>query len=175
VPSRIDIGANCVVQPTTPAPGAAIRSQGVLCGAVRFDISWVAFSPRSTAGPVMAARRRMVAGALTEGLQESWLPNADGTASAWRVMTSGDPAYAIAVSIWIDGKPVRPGLAMRLRMALNSLAGSDYAPMVVTVTPAVNWESQNPMELKAAEDELSRFLQMHPELDQTVGTLSALR
>jgi hypothetical protein len=164
------------VQPTTPlAPGDAIHSQRVLCGAVPVDISWVAFPPRSTAGPVMAARRHMVASALTEGLQENWLPNADGTPSDWRVMTSSDPAYAIAVSIWIDGKPVRPGLAMRLRMALNSLAGSAYAPMVLTVTPVVNWNTHNLQELKAAEDALIRFLQTHPELDQTVGSLSALR
>jgi hypothetical protein len=120
----------------------------------------------------MAARRRMVAGALTEGLQENWLAPTDGSSSAWRVMTSNDPAYTIAVSVWIDGKPVRPGLVMRLRMALNSLAGSAYAPMVVTVTPVVDWGTRNGVELKAGEDALSRFLLTHPELDQTVGMLS---
>ncbi len=170
-PSRIDVGTNCLVEPASSRPGSPIRSQRVLCGGEPVEISWAALGARSTAGPVMAVRRRMVAGALTEGLQESWLTNADGTPSAWRVMISSEPAYAIAVSIWIDGRPVRPGLAMRLRIALNSLTGSAHAPMVVAVTPVV---SRDPMELSAAEDRLIRFLQTHPELDATVGDLSAL-
>ena len=73
------------------------------------------------------------------------------------------------LAIWIDGKPVRPGLAMRLRMAISSLTGSAYAPMVVTVTPVVNWDTRDPPELSAAADALPRFLQTHPELDETVG------
>jgi hypothetical protein len=175
VPSRIEIGANCLVQVAAPAEGMATRSQRVLCGAVPMDVSWVAFSPRSTAAPMMAARRRMVANALTEGLQEDWLQTADGSASPWRIMTSHDPAYSVAVAVWVDGKPVRPGLTMRLRMALNSLTGSAYAPMVVTVTPAVNWNTRNGADLKAAEDALPQFLVTHPELGPTVGALSALR
>ena len=99
----------------------------------------------------------------------------DGTFSAWRVMKSNDPAYVIATSVWIDGKPVRPGLGMRVRMALNSLIGSDYAPMVVTVTPVVDWQARNGSELKAAEDALPHFLLNHPGLDETVGALSILR
>jgi exosortase A len=172
-PARIEVGSSCLVQPLAPLAGA--RRERVLCGTVPVDISWVVFSPRSTAGPVMAARRRMVAGALTEGLQEAWLASGQGGPSAWRIMKSSDPAYAIAAAIWIDGRPVRPGLMMRLRMALNSLAGSAYAPMVVTVTPVVDWETRNGLELKAAEDALSRFLLTRPELDQTVGALSAVR
>jgi exosortase A len=174
-PIRIELGSGCAVQPAAAAEGVAIRSQRVLCGDVPFDMSWEAFSPYSTAARVMSARRRMVAGSLTEGLQENWLDPGDGTSSAWRVMKSNEPAYIIAVSVWIDGEPVRPGLAMRLRMALNSLIGSSYVPMVMTVTPVVDWERRNVPQLKAAEDALPRFLLAHPELNGTVGALSALR
>jgi hypothetical protein len=90
-------------------------------------------------------------------------------------MMSHEPAYAVAVAIWMDGKPVRPGLMMRLRMALHSVSGSDYMPMVVTVTPVVNWETRNAAELRAAHEVLPRFLMTHPELARTVETLSALR
>jgi exosortase A len=174
-PSRIDVGPDCTVQPATPVEGVAIRSQRVLCGGVPLDMSWEAFSPRSTAAPVMSARRRMVAAARTEGIQENWLDAGDGTFSAWRVMKSNEPAYVIAVSVWIDGKPVRPGLAMRVRMALNSLIGSPYAPMVVTVTPVVDWEARNRSELQATGDALPYFLLTHPSLDGTVAALSLLR
>jgi hypothetical protein len=47
--------------------------------------------------------------------------------------------------------------------------------MVVTVTPVVDWETKNGLELKAAEDALPQFLLTNPELDQTVGALSAVR
>jgi hypothetical protein len=172
--ARIEVGSDCSVQPAASGD-AAIGSQRVVCGDVKIDMSWQAFSPHVTAGPLMAARRRMVAGAMTEGLQERWLNPADGSAGAWRLMSSNDPAYVTAVAVWVDGKAVRPGLAMRLRMALNSLTGSRYAPMVVTLTPVANWETHNMLELKAAEAALPRFLRAHPELDATVGTLSALR
>jgi exosortase A len=95
VPARIDIGSGCMVQPLPPSQGPAMGSERVLCGAVPVDISWAVFSPRTTAGPVMAARRRMVAGALTEGLQEDWLESGSATSSAWRIMKSSDPNYAI--------------------------------------------------------------------------------
>jgi hypothetical protein len=175
VPSRIEIAGNCLVQALTPADGGATQTERVLCGAVAVDVSWVAFSPRSTAAPVMAARRRLVANALNEGLQEDWLETSDGSASPWRVMTSHEPAYSVAVAVWVDGKPVRPGLTMRLRMALNSLAGSAYAPMVVAVTPVVDWETRNGLELRAAQEALPQFLVSHPELAQTVGAVSAIR
>lgn len=174
-PSRIDVEPGCEVRPVASAEGAMVRSQRVLCGAVALDMSWEAFSPRSTAAPLMSARRNMVAGARTEGIQEHWLDQSDGTFNAWRVMKSNNPAYVIATSVWIDGRPARPGFGMRVRMALNSLIGSDYAPMVVTVTPVVDWQARNGSELKAAEDALPRFLLNHPGLDATVGALSILR
>jgi exosortase A len=173
-PAHIDVGPDCTVQPAAAPEGASLRTQRVQCGRVKLDMTWQVFSPHSTAAPIMAARRRMVIDALTEGLQESWLNAGNGTASPWRIMSSGDPYYLTAVAVWIDGKPVRPGLTMRLRMAFTSLAGSAYAPMVMTVTPVVDWEKRDALEIKAAEADLPRFLLTHP-LDQIVGALSALK
>jgi hypothetical protein len=47
--------------------------------------------------------------------------------------------------------------------------------MVVTVSPVVDWDTHNPMDLKAAEDAVPRFLTAHPDLNRTIGALSALR
>jgi hypothetical protein len=130
------------------------------------DLAWEAFSPRITAAPLMAERRRLVLRVATEGLSENWLDAGGDTPSAWRIMHSNDPAFMIAVSIWVDGRPVRPGLTMRMRMAMNSLIGSAYAPMVMTVTPAVDWDALNWMDRKAAEASLPAFLLSHPELNR---------
>ncbi len=175
-PPQIDVAADCLIKPNAPDGTAksAVRSQRVACGDTSMDLRWEAFSPRSTAGPVMAERRRLVAGALSEAFSEAWLNTEQSEPSGWRIMKSNDPFYIVGVSIWIDGKPVRPGLAMRLRMALNSLTGSRYKPMLMTITPVVDWSTHDPAVLKAAETSLSSFLLTHPGLDGLIGSLSAL-
>ncbi|HEY0184538.1 MAG TPA: hypothetical protein VGC09_17180, partial [Rhodopila sp.] len=149
------------------------RTQRVVCGDVAMDMSWEAFSPRITAAPIMAARRRLVLRVQTEGLQENWLATPEGAPSAWRIMTSNDPLFSVAVAVWVDGKPVRPGLAMRARMAMTSLFGSAFAPMVVTVAPALDWESIAGPERMDALARLPAFLLTHRDLDQTVARLTA--
>ena len=58
-------------------------------------------------------------------------------------MTTLDPAQTVAAALWLDGEPAPGGLALRLRLALNGVAGSG-APMVLAtiataaVGPAVS-------------------------------------
>ena len=137
------------------------------------DMTWEAFAPRITAAPLMAERRRLVKRADTEGLQQDWLQTGNDTQSTWLIMSSNDPAFIIAVAVWVDGKPVRPGLAMRARMAIDSLFGSAFAPMVVTVTPAVNWDTLKPVERAGVMATLPAFLIQQRYIDQTVAALSA--
>jgi hypothetical protein len=63
-------------------------------------------------------------------------------------------------------------MAMRARMAMNSLFGSHFAPMVMTVTPAVDWDGLKSTEIKPALDSVSEFLLQHRDLDRTVGMSS---
>ena len=174
-PPAIEIGSGCTVQVigTTGLLPPSSRTQRVTCDGLAMDMSWQVFSPRITAAPLMAERRRLVMRAETEGREEHWLSTSNGTASAWRIITSADPAFAVAVSIWVDGKPARPGLAMRLRMAIDSLFGSNYAPIVVTATPAVDWDALQATQRSEAAASLPKFLLSHPDLDRTIGALSA--
>ena len=173
--AAIDMGAGCVVQArrSTDSPPSRAHTQRVICAEQAMDMEWETFSPRITAGPLMAERRRLVLRALTEGLHENWLATGDGAPSAWRIMTSDDPAFVIGVSLWVDGRPVRPGLAMRARMAINSLFGSSFPPMVVTVTPAVEWDRLSGIARKEAEASLPAFLLRHGDLARSAGALSA--
>ncbi len=174
VPSVIDPGPGCAVQAgaSIGSVPSNLKTQRVVCGGVPMDMSWAAFSPRITAAPLMAERRRLVLRAQTEGLQEHWLVTRDGSRSAWRIMRSTDPEFMIAVAMWVDGKPARPGLAMRTRMAMNSLFGSAYAPIVVTVSPAVAWDALSAEQRTNVEASLPEFLLGHPNLDRTIGALS---
>jgi exosortase A len=174
--ASVEPGPDCVILPGTPdADATGVRRQRIVCHEVAMDLAWEAFTPRITAAPLMAERRRLVLRAATEGLSESWLDSTGGKPSAWRIMHSDDPAFMIAVAVWVDGKPTRPGLRMRMQMAMNSLFGSDYAPMVATVTPAVDWGALDANGRKAAEASLSVFLLSHPDLGQDVGRLAATR
>jgi exosortase A len=175
VPVAIDLGPGCQTESAGTDPAAPrVRTQRVACGRFRMDLNWEAFSPRTTAAPVMAERRRLCLRAETEGLQESWLNVPGGPPSAWRIMRSNDPAFITAVSIWMDGKPVRPGLAMRARMALNSLLGSSHTPVVMTVTPVADWASLG-AERNSVESTLPAFLNAHPDLTRKVSALSVVR
>jgi exosortase A len=174
-PASIDLGPNCVVSPVGPTQRAieGARRQTATCGDMTMLMTWEMFSPRTTAGPLMAERRRMVLRAETEDLQEGWLQPEDGERSAWRIMTSNDPAFVIGVSIWVDGTPVRPGLAMRGRMAMNSIFGSNFAPVVVAVTPMVEWQKLSGLERKQAAESVTAFLLEHRDIDRRVSALSA--
>nr|WP_294502621.1 exosortase A [uncultured Rhodopila sp.] len=167
----IDLGPGCSVSPL-PAPE---RGQRATCGEAVMDMRWQALSPRSTAGAVMAAWRRLCRPADGESRSEAWLDPGDGKPSAWRIIRADEPAYALGVSVWIDGRPKRPGLGMRLRMALDSLTGSAHAPLVMTVTPAVDWAALNVTRRRIAEDELGAFLVAHRGLDQSVEAVTAVR
>ena len=174
-PLAIDVGSGCIVHVlgTDGSLPPGTHRQRVICDGLAMDINWQVFSPRITAAPLMAERRRLALRAETEGLEQHWLATSDATPSAWRIMTSSEPAFAIAVSIWVDGKPVRPGFRMRLKMAIDSLLGSAAAPVVVTVTPAVDWNVLPPAQRGKATVGLAAFLLSHPALDRNVGRLSA--
>lgn len=172
VPEALDIGPGCIIRsgPTVEA----IRSELATCDGEEMVVSWTAFSPRITAGPIMAARRRMVARALSEGMQQEWFAPGEGSASRWMIYRSPDPVDVTAVSIWVGGKPVRPGLATRMRMAVDSLFGAAYAPTVVTISPAVNWEKASSADVVPMEQNVKRFLRGRTQMDTAVGRQSAL-
>jgi len=51
----------------------------------------------------------------------------------WRLVEMQDPDRMVATSVWIDGAPDPGGLASRLRMAWDSIAGAGAAPVLVAV------------------------------------------
>jgi exosortase A len=174
MPVAVDAGKGCIarVAGLINSVPPHVRTQLVVCDGVAMNLSAEAFSPRITAAPLMAERRRLVVRAATEGVRERWLETTEGAPSAWRIMTSNDPAFAIAVAIWVEGKPARPGLTMRARMAIDSLLGTLFAPTLVTVTPAVDWPSLNGHERREAEASLPAFLLSHRDLERQIGALS---
>jgi hypothetical protein len=167
-PSAVDAGQGCSAGPAqTPADQTApgrLATQRVTCGSLVFDVTTETFSPHSTAAPVLAERRRLSRPPNADESAESWLQGTPGARPTWRIITSAEPAYVVAVAAWTEGKPVRLGLAMRASMARSSLTGTRYTPVVMTVTPDLDWKTLRPQEIKQAESALRQFLLAHPGL-----------
>jgi hypothetical protein len=94
-----------------------------------------AFPPRSNPARVITAQRLVTGEASSnDDTVVSSLQIAGMEPATWRLVLTSEPARVTAAAIWIDGKPATGGLAGRLAMARDSLVGSAYAPILVSVS-----------------------------------------
>ena len=94
-----------------------------------------AFPPRSNPARVITAQRH--ATSEMEGGDETVVSNLQVPGiepDNWRLVLTTEPPRVTVAALWIDGKPATGGLAGRLAMARDSLVGSAYAPILVSVS-----------------------------------------
>jgi exosortase A len=173
----IDPGAACVVEPATTADpdrgSGRMVAQRLLCGASRFDLRLITFSPRSTAGPVLAERRRLTRPAGAEEVTEAPFSRLDDSPTAWRVMLASHPNGVAAAALWIGGDATGPGFATRLRLAQASLLGSRQSAFLAVIKPVYEGDDMSPQERRQLERDLVGFLTDHPDLERQLRDLSA--
>jgi exosortase A len=142
-----DMSADLPDLPPTPGctplgqlPGLGLDAPGRLV-AWRFDcgygpVTFVAevFSPRSTAGRLIAEQRRLMSGLQGEDLEIRSLSLPDERAGAWQLIVARNSGRAVATSLWIDGKPARLGLSGRARQAWRSVFGARQRPVLMVVS-----------------------------------------
>jgi hypothetical protein len=173
--AAFDLGPNCTVRRTSPVPNTPRANEAsVVCGSAAFDVAWQVFSPHVTAGAIMTARRELTAAVQTESLSESWASQEGDTLSFWRLMQSYDPPGMMGVIVCVDGRPMRPGMKMRLRMAWESVVGAAAPPLLVTVTPTSDWRTQSTQQFDEAEARLRTFL-ASSQLNGAIGRLAGAR
>ena len=173
----LDPGPTCSSAPGKPpertrlASGGRSLDQRITCGEGGvYDVHMVAFSPRSTAGPVMAERRRLSRPPDVEETREDWMQSEPHT---WRILVGTEQPFAMALGLWIGGAPSMAGLPVRAHMAWNSLTGGRNAPVVVSVTPVVEWAHLRPAERQKVEADLTAFLKSHTGWDAQIQAISA--
>ena len=177
-PKPLDLGSTCrAIGPAVPdqggGPGRAV-TQRVECGEDKLDILVEVFAPRTTAAPIAAERRRLTRAPDVEDVTETALATEPhDPIRVWRLVRSNQPAHATAIGVWIDGEPARLGFAMRTTLARTSLTGTDFAPVIVAITPAVDWPHLDMREGRALDMRLTVFLQSHPEIDAQVREIAA--
>ena len=168
----------CTTVPAAPTMAVATPGRVIIqrlsCGTAEFDVTIEVFSRRTTAGPVMAERRRLTRLPNAEDQVEDWLLS--GTADdtrVWRLVRAQKPFRIMGVSVWVDGAPARLGLPMRSRLAWTSLTGAPLAPVLVTVRPAVNWDDLTPEQRRRTDTALTEFLLSRSDIAATVRQLAA--
>lgn len=168
-PAPLTLAGPCQTVPSPPASAVANTSgagtltrQRVECGLDTLDIAVAVFSPYSTAAPINAERLRLSRDPGADDTTET--PVSDDAAHVWRLSRSNEPAFITASGIWIAGEPAMPGMGMRLKMARSSLSGGGPAPVLIIVTPVVDWHHIGTTEKRDLEYRLSAFLRTHSEI-----------
>jgi exosortase A len=172
----LDPGAVCTTAPgvppqrARPASGGIALDQRITCGDSQYDIHIAAFSPRSTAGPVMTERRRLGRPPDVEETREEWL---EPQPHVWRIIDGTEQPFTMAIGVWIDGAPTMAGLPIRARMGWNSVTGGRHAPIVVSVTQVADWSHVTPARRQALAAGLKAFLRDHADWDSQIRAMSA--
>ncbi len=173
----IGLAPSCVNQgaPTVLSANASVRAivQRVTCGETTMDVLVEAFSPRSTAGPINAERRRLTRIPDADDITEVPMTTTSGAIlRPWRLVRSNQPSFIAAVGVWINGEPATPGLGTRLELARTSVTGGSHAPILIAITPAVDW-SKIDMRLKQQlENQLVAVLSAHPEISDHLRSIA---
>jgi exosortase A len=177
-PRSIDLGSGCsnlpVPQSVAVGTPGIMALQQVACGLDVFDVKIEVFSTRTTAGPVMAERRRLTHLLDAEDTEESALDHPTDTSRVWRMVRTTDPIGTMAVGVWVDGAPARLGLPMRLRMGWSSLGGSRFAPVLITIAPAMDQKRLGPVAFSRIDRDLQDLLGSHPGINDQVRELAAI-
>jgi hypothetical protein len=90
----------------------------------------------------------------------------------WRLVFTAEPARVTAAALWVDGKPATGGLAGRLAMARDSLAGSAYAPMLVTVAMQFPRPQLSSNDEQYAQRLIRAFLMAQGKLSEQISQLA---
>jgi exosortase A len=155
--------------PVTTAPGVAVQNFNCTLG--RLTVAVQAFPPRSNPARVITAER-LATGENSDEPFVSSLSVPGIEPATWRLVVATDPAKVTAAALWIDGKPAVGGLTGRIAMARNSLAGSAYAPMLVTVSTQFPHPQVLNNEQQQAAGLIREFLMSQPKFSDQIAQLA---
>ena len=150
-----------------PAPGGAVQAPQavgartrVVCAGQAVLVDVLAFSPRAGASAVLGTQRRLTSSLAAEDSTSVGL-----TEPGWRLVELRDPFAAHADALWVDGGPAAGGLGLRLALARASFLGAADAPVLIAVTPEIDWAHPGgEAGLEQARAAVERFLAATPGL-----------
>ena len=142
------------------------------CGGTQFAVLVELFSPRSTSSAMVMERRRLTREIGAEDVSTAPVERVAG-AGDWTLVQTTDPNRVTAYASWVDGASIGQGLTGRVVQARNSLLGSGYAPMLITIS-TVEPERSSPKARAATLEKVRMLLQAQGGLDRRVERLTRL-
>jgi exosortase A len=148
-----------------------VNVQHLVCGDAKFVVRTIVLPPSVSPGNLIRALR---AASGEEGAEvaASGLVTPSAGSGTWQVVETSSPANVVASSLWIDGKSARVSFNLRVKLALASITGSAYAPVIVSITPVLDWSKYTVAQRNHARDLITAFLQSYPSLSDQIARLS---
>jgi exosortase A len=161
------------LSPATPATAPGVAVQQFVCAAGQLTVTVQAFPPRSNPARVITAER-VATGEIGSGDEPvvSSLTVPGIQPATWRLVLASDPQRLTAAALWIDGKPAIGGLAGRIAMARNSLGGSAYAPMLVSIGMRFPYPQVTEGDVQQAQRLIAAFLAAQPNFSDQITQLA---
>jgi exosortase A len=161
------------LSPATPASASDVVVQQFACAAGQLTVTVQAFPPRSNPARVIMAER-VATGEIGGGdepvVSSLTVPGIEP--SSWRLVLASDPRRLTAAALWIDGKPATGGFAERIAMARNSLGGSAYAPMLVSIAMQLPSPQGTESGVQQAQRLIAAFLTAQPKFSDQITQLA---
>jgi exosortase A len=123
------LAAGLVVPPGCVPDSATPGRRGISCNGVKLDVQVRVFSGRS--GPaVLHAWRAAVDPGGAEDAVTTWheMPGA-----RWCVVTTREPDGTRSAALWLDGLPAPDGMALRLRLARDTLRSASSSVVLAEI------------------------------------------
>jgi len=156
---------------TTPILPEQRVSATLLCAGRLLVVTTQAFPPRSTSDSLVRERRRMTGEFAAEEAVAGALPTSRADNGVWSLVHTTGPARTTAVVGWTDGAPAQGGIAGRVRQARNSLFGSLYASVLITV--AIESPTRpTPIEHQRIDAILRAFVDAQTDLTFQIAAIS---
>lgn len=143
----------------------------VTCGAHVFDVAVTLFPARSTASALVVERRKVTQELGAEDVSLAPMNGVDRDRGDWTLVQTSLPNRLTAYASWVDGKPAMSGLAGRVAQARDSLLGTDYAPVSITIS-ATEPERVSAQQRRALMDQMRAFVDAQSGLNDQVAQIS---
>jgi len=168
-----DLGGDCrpVAQPTGRVPPVAASVAYLDCAGDQIRIAIALFPGRVNPGQIIVAQRYLSGEAGGGESDVGTLATRNGP--PWRLLERREPFGSGATAMWIDGAPARLGLSTRIRLARDSMLGAAHPPVLVGMTPNIDWAREGGAGRARARQMMTRFLDQRPDLPDRITALAA--
>ena len=162
----------CTAAPLPAGAGESVRfncPQGVLTGTVQ------TFVPRTNPYAITEARRALTGEMAAEEVTTDTLRIPAIVPSDWRFTVASSPSGTIitAIAVLIDGAPAKGGMAGRIALARNSILGTPYRPVLLSIALRSPRPQIAPEEDRQLRQFMGTFLQVQSNLPTETARIAA--